>query len=66
MIAVPLAFAAGKLLSNRLSGLLFGFEPTDPTTIAGASVVLAMVAVTAVVLPARHATKVDPLTVLRT
>jgi ABC-type antimicrobial peptide transport system permease subunit len=66
MIGVPLAFAAGKLLSNRLSGLLFGFEPTDPTTIAGASVVLAMVAVTAVVLPARHATKVDPLTVLRT
>jgi predicted permease len=59
--------AAVALGSSRLvASMLFGLAPTDPLTIAGAAVVLALVALMAGYLPARRAAGVQPLLALRT
>jgi predicted permease len=55
------SLAAGRLLS----GLLYGVQPLDAATISGVIVMLAAVAALASFLPARRATRVDPMTALR-
>lgn len=50
---------------NWLSSDLFGITATDPVTLAGACGVLLAVAVVATLLPARRATTIDPILVLR-
>jgi predicted permease len=56
----------GALAVNRvIATLLFGVEPTDPATIAGVVATIAGVALLACYLPARRATLVDPMLVLR-
>jgi putative ABC transport system permease protein len=49
-----------------VASLLFGLEPRDPTTFAGAAVVLIGVGVLAALPPAWHAARIDPAVVLRT
>jgi ABC-type antimicrobial peptide transport system permease subunit len=60
-IGVPLALA----LAQSVSSLLYGLKPTDSLTIFGAVVVLFVVAATASYLPARRASRVDPMVALR-
>jgi putative ABC transport system permease protein len=57
---------AGALAATRLlSSLLYGVRPTDAFTFAGVSILLLLVAVIASYLPARRATRIDPIIALR-
>lgn len=60
-IGVVFSLAAGRLIS----GLLFGVSPHDPLTLIALAAVLAGVALAANYIPARRATKVDPMVALR-
>jgi ABC-type antimicrobial peptide transport system permease subunit len=53
------------LVSSEISGLLFGLKITDPATIAAAAALLIVVAGIAAYLPARRASRVDPMVALR-
>jgi putative ABC transport system permease protein len=58
--------AAGALMATRaLGGMLFGIEPTDGATYAGVVTLVLGVAVAASWIPARRASKVDPIEALR-
>jgi ABC-type antimicrobial peptide transport system permease subunit len=63
--ALVLGGVASVLLSRFLSGLLFEIEPTDPLTFVAVGTVLAAVALLAAFVPARRATRVDPIDALR-
>jgi len=60
-VGVACAYAATGLMS----GLLYGVSPTDPLTFVGVAALLAAVGLLACLVPARRATKVDPMTALR-
>jgi predicted permease len=67
LCAVSLAFGlpAALALSRLLTSQLYGVTPSDPLTFLVVAALLAAVAVTASYLPARRATKIDPMEILR-
>jgi ABC-type antimicrobial peptide transport system permease subunit len=58
-------FAGAAVVTRYLATMLFGLGPLDPTTFIGVSLTLAAIATIASYIPARRATKVDPLLALR-
>jgi putative ABC transport system permease protein len=62
---VGLGLAGAYVMSRLIRSLLFGVTVTDPMTFAAVSVLLAAVGFLACFVPARRATKVDPLIALR-
>jgi putative ABC transport system permease protein len=64
-IGVGLGLCGALLATRALRSLLYGVTPTDPATLVAAGVGLAVVALIATALPARRATKIDPMEALR-
>jgi len=65
LIGMLVGGAASWVLARMLSGLLFGVAPNDPVTFLGVLIVLPAVAALAGYLPARRASRIDPMVALR-
>jgi putative ABC transport system permease protein len=61
LVGLGVAFLTGRALSK----MLFGISSADPISLAVASAILLLVALLACYLPARSATRIDPMTALR-
>lgn len=64
-IGMIVGVVASWILARSLSGLLFGVTSSDPVTFAGTLVILTCVAALAGYLPARRASRIDPMAALR-
>jgi ABC-type antimicrobial peptide transport system permease subunit len=65
-VGIVIGIGAALLLTRLMQTLLYQVRPSDPGTFATVSLVLAMVALLAALLPAYRATRVSPLIALRT
>jgi putative ABC transport system permease protein len=63
---VTIGLAGAFFMSEALASVLVQVTPRDPVTFVGISILLVLVAIAACVIPARRASRVDPLVALRT
>jgi putative ABC transport system permease protein len=62
---VGVGIAGALMLTRLMTGLLYGIEPTDPATFAAVILVLLLVTLVASLVPARRATRVNPMEAIR-
>ena len=65
VIGIAIGLVGALVASRTLTTLLFGVSPTDPSTFVASAVGLAIAAIAAVYGPARRATHIDPVALLR-
>jgi predicted permease len=65
LLGIVLGLVAALAFARWMSALLFGVRPTDPVTLSAVVVLVAGVAFAACYVPARRATRVDPMVALR-
>lgn len=65
LAGLAIGIAAALLLGRLIAGFLYGVPAADPVTFISVAIVMLMVAFLAAFLPARRATRVDPMTALR-
>jgi ABC-type antimicrobial peptide transport system permease subunit len=64
-VGIAIGIASALLLTNLVSNLLYGVSPMDPVTFTVIPLILLAVAALAIYIPARRASRVDPVVALR-
>ncbi len=65
MVGTGIGLAGAVLLTRLVSGFFYGVQPTDAATFVTTSLLLTAAALVACYVPARRATRVDPMVALR-